>query len=127
MNDKLRFLRMVDTKRVLNFIFSRLKQMGIRLAYSSLLMYYAYKAENTPLWARRIILGAFAYLLSPLDSIPDLTPVLGFTDDLGVISFGLVSIACYIDSSVRENAKTKLRSYFPNADEAELTAVDAAL
>ena len=90
-------------------------------------MYYAYKSEKTPAWAKRIILGSFAYLLSPLDSIPDLTPIFGFTDDLGVISFGLVSIACYIDTEVRENAKTKLMSFFKNVSVADLEHVDAML
>ena len=34
------------------------------------------------------IVFAFIYLLSPLDVIPDVIPVLGFTDDVSV--FGLV-------------------------------------
>ena len=67
------------------------------------------------------------YLLSPLDSIPDLTPFIGFTDDLGIISFGLVSIACYIDKDVREKAKTKLLSLIKEVDEKEILAVDAKL
>ena len=31
------------------------------------------------------------------------------TDDLGVLTFGLVTIACYITEDTRENAKIKLR------------------
>ena len=72
-------------------------------------------------------MGALAYLLSPLDSIPDLTPFIGFTDDLGIISFGLVSIAFYIDKDVREKAKTKLLSLIKEVDEKEILAVDAKL
>ncbi|MBK9733536.1 MAG: DUF1232 domain-containing protein [Saprospiraceae bacterium] len=123
----MKLLNVDSSKRVLNFISSKLKLMGTRLAYSTLLMYYAYKSEQTPAWAKRIILGSFAYLLSPLDSIPDLTPIFGFTDDLGVISFGLVSIACYIDATVRENAKTKLMSFFKNVSVSDLERVDALL
>ena len=77
-------------------------------------MVYAYQSDGTPVWARRIIMGALAYLLSPLD-------------DLGIISFGLVSIACYIDKEVREKAKTKLLSLIKDVDEKELLAVDAKL
>ncbi len=99
----------------------------MRLIYSVLLMVYAYQSERTPVWARRIILGALAYLLSPIDSIPDLTPFIGFTDDLGIISFGLVSIACYINNDVREKAKAKLFSLIKDVDEKELQAVDAKL
>ena len=101
--------------------------MSIQLIYSALLMLFAYKSPHTPKWAKRIILGAFAYLLSPFDSIPDLTPVLGFTDDLSVISFGLVTIACYIDNEIRQRARSKLTSMFNNIDETTLAAVDAKL
>ncbi|MBP9197933.1 MAG: DUF1232 domain-containing protein [Saprospiraceae bacterium] len=113
--------------RILSFIQRRVKALGIRLIYSVLLMVYAYQSDRTPVWARRIIMGALAYLLSPLDSIPDLTPFIGFTDDLGIISFGLVSIACYIDKDVREKAKTKLLSLIKDVDEKEILAVDAKL
>lgn len=77
--------------------------------YILLLLFFAYKSESTPGWARKIIIGAFAYFLSPLDSIPDLTPFLGMTDDIGIISFGLVTIACYVDENVRSKAYEKLK------------------
>ncbi|MBL0025910.1 MAG: DUF1232 domain-containing protein [Saprospiraceae bacterium] len=118
---------MIKILKVLSFVERRLKTMGTRLVYSVLLMIYAYKAERTPAWARRIILGSLAYLLSPLDSIPDLTPIFGFTDDLGVISFGLVTIACYIDADVRAKARIKIYSLFKQVDESELLAVDEKL
>ncbi len=113
--------------KILSFIQKRVKSLGVRLIYSILLMVYAYQSERTPLWARRIIIGALAYLLSPIDGIPDLTPFIGFTDDLGIISFGLVSIACYINNEVREKAKTKLLSLIKDVDENEILAVDAKL
>ena len=112
---------------IMSFLQKKIKMLGTRLAYSILLMVYAYQSERTPAWAKRIILGAFAYLLSPLDSIPDLTPIFGFTDDLGVISFGLVTIACYIDKDVRTKAREKIFSLFKMVDESELAAVDAKL
>lgn len=90
-------------------------------------MFYAYQSEHTPPWAKRIITGVIAYLLLPLDGLPDLTPFIGFTDDLGVISFGLVSIACYIDSEVRTKAKLKLSSFFKNIDESVIQSVDQTL
>ena len=35
---------------------------------------------------KAIIVGALLYFLNPLDFVPDLTPYLGFLDDIGVIS-----------------------------------------
>lgn len=113
--------------KIITFLTKKVKSLGVRLIYSTMLMVYAFQSDKTPMWAKRIILGAMAYLMSPIDGIPDLTPVIGFTDDLGIISFGLVSIACYIDNDVRTKAKTKLTSIIGNVDEKELNAVDSLL
>ena len=120
-------LQIMSKNNLFQFIYQRLHKLGIKLIYSILLMYYAYQSEYTPPWARRIITGAIAYLLLPIDGVPDLTPFIGFTDDLGVISFGLVSIACYINTDVRDNAKLKLSSFFKNIDEAAIQSVDKTL
>ena len=114
-------------QNLFKFIYHRLHKLGTKLIYSVLLMYYAYQSKNTPPWARRIITGAIAYLLLPLDGVPDLTPFIGFTDDFGVISFGLVSIACYIDAEVREKAKLKLSSFFKQIDQVAIQSVDDSL
>jgi uncharacterized membrane protein YkvA (DUF1232 family) len=112
---------------ILSFLQKRIKNLGTRLIYSVFLMLYAYRSKRTPTWARRVIIGALAYLVSPIDSIPDLTPIIGYTDDLGVITFALVTIACYIDNEIREKAKTKLSTLFSSVDEKELKAVDDLL
>lgn len=101
--------------------------LGQKLVYSILLLFYAYKRSETPSWAKNIVIGALAYFVSPIDSIPDLTPFLGLTDDIGVLSFGLVSIACYIDDGVREKALTKLHAFFDTVDKDTIAAVDQAL
>ena len=85
-----------------------LKKGGLRILYTTLLLYYAFRRSDLPGWARSIILGALGYLLSPFDAIPDLTPVLGYTDDLGVLSYALVLIAAYVNNDVRAKAKERL-------------------
>jgi len=95
---------------LMRYLAARLKAIGVKITYSALLLYYAYQRKDTPAWAKRVILGTLAYLLAPFDAIPDLTPFIGFTDDLSVLSFGLVTIACYIDDAVREKAKFKINT-----------------
>jgi len=112
---------------LLRYLTARLKTLGVKLTYSALLLYYAYDRKDTPQWARNIILGSLAYLISPIDAIPDLTPFLGFTDDIGVLSFGLVTIACYIDDTVRKNARMKVRKFFKVVDEEDLSEIDSRL
>ncbi len=103
------------------------RQAGLRTVYAALLLYYAYQRKETPAWAKRIILGALGYLISPIDMLPDLTPFLGYTDDLGVLAFGLTTIACYINDEVRQRARTRLQRWFGTYDEADLRKVDDAL
>lgn len=101
--------------------------MGVKLVYSALLLFYAYKSEKTAKWAKRIIIGALAYFVSPIDGIPDLSPFLGFTDDMGVLTFGLVAIACYIDQDVRIKAKSNLSRFFKDYNETDILEVDKIL
>lgn len=97
---------------------------GQKLVYSALLLYFAYKRKETPRWAKRVVLGSLGYLIMPLDFIPDLSPIIGYTDDLGVISFGLVTIAAYVNKEVRTKARAKLSTWFGEADEQLLNEVD---
>jgi uncharacterized membrane protein YkvA (DUF1232 family) len=103
------------------------KKMGLKSVYSALLLYYAYRRKDTPAWAKRVITGVLAYFIAPIDAIPDLTPFIGFTDDLGVLGFGLATIAVYINKEVRLNARTQLEKWFENIDQKELDSVDKTL
>ena len=103
------------------------KKVGVKSVYSSLLLYFAYKRSETPGWAKRLIIGVLGYLIAPIDAIPDLTVFLGFTDDIGLLSFALVTVAAFINDDVRGQAREQLASWFPDADEADLEAVDKKL
>ncbi len=106
---------------------NKAKSFGEKAVYSILLLFYAYKRKETPHWARNIIIGTLGYVIAPIDAIPDLTPVLGYTDDIGVLGFGLVTVACYINDEVRKNARGKLKKWFGSYDEELLEAVDEQL
>ena len=100
---------------------------GLKTVYTAMLLYYAFKRKETPAWARNIILGALGYFIAPIDALPDLTPILGFTDDVGVLGFGLVTIACYVNDDVKINARKHLKKWFGEYDLKELAEVDQQL
>ncbi len=100
---------------------------GAKAVYSALLLFYAYRRKETPAWAKNIVLGTLGYLLTPFDALPDLTPIIGYTDDLGVLSFGLVTIAGYINDEVRANARKQMGRWFRHYDEQDLAEVDSKL
>ncbi|HAS0803504.1 TPA: DUF1232 domain-containing protein [Enterobacter roggenkampii] len=75
-------------------------------------LYYALDSENCTAKHRATIYGALAYLVSPIDIIPDLTPILGYTDDMAVIAAALVAVAGCIDDAVKGKAKGKADELF---------------
>lgn len=103
------------------------KQAGVKAVYSALLLFYAFRRKDTPGWAKNIVLGVLGYFLTPIDAIPDLTPLLGYTDDIGVLSFGLVTIAAYINDEVKSQARTRLSKWFDEIDDDDLAEVDKQL
>ena len=103
------------------------RQAGLKVVYAVLLLFFAYRRSDTPVWAKRIIIGVLGYFISPFDMLPDLTPIVGYTDDLGVLSFGLVTIAAYVNDEVRIKARLKLRNWFGEFDLEDLREIDKQL
>jgi len=103
------------------------KAIGQQTVYALMLMYYAFRRKGIPIYARSIVIGTFGYFLVVFDTVPDLIPLIGYTDDLGVLSFGLVTIAAYINDEVRIKARKAVRKVFPQLDLEMLHAVDVKL
>ncbi len=103
------------------------KNVGQKTIYTILLLYYSFTRKETPHWAKNIIIGVLGYFLTPFDAIPDLTPIIGYTDDIGVLTFGLVTIACYVNDEVRAKARTHLEKWCGEVDEAQIEEVNKQL
>ncbi|MEM8524031.1 MAG: DUF1232 domain-containing protein [Bacteroidota bacterium] len=103
------------------------KGIGLKTTYMVLLLFYAYKRKDTPAWARRIVIGTLGYFVTIFDAVPDITPFVGMTDDIGILSFGLVTIAAYVNQEVRDNARAQLGKWFGDFEEKELMEVDKKL
>ncbi|MFV8817458.1 YkvA family protein [Haliea sp. E17] len=91
------------------------KSAGREVVEKVLLLYYALQRADTPTWARATIIGALGYFIAPLDAIADFTPLLGYSDDLGVLALALATVASQIDEDVRHKAAAKLESWFGTA------------
>lgn len=74
-------------------------------------LYLAYKDPRVPWRVKILIILVIAYLLSPIDLIPDFIPVIGYLDDLLLITFGIPLLLRMIPKEImdehRENAKSK--------------------
>ena len=78
----------------------------------ALILYYSAKDPETPAWAKTTIYGALGYFISPLDAIPDITPLVGYCDDLGVLVAATAAIVAHIKQEHAENAKKTLTQWF---------------
>lgn len=88
------------------------KVAGESVLEPALKMYYAAMDSDTPLWAKGIIFAALGYFISPIDAIPDITPVIGYTDDLGVLVAALAAVASHIKEEHTAKAKETLKQWF---------------
>ena len=50
------------------------------------------KDPNAAWGAKATAIGALVYVISPIDAIPDIIPILGLTDDAGVIALAVASV-----------------------------------
>lgn len=85
---------------------------GENVIEMALRLYYAAQQSDTPAWAKATIYGALAYFISPIDAIPDITPVIGYADDVGVMTAALATVSAYINEDVKEKARKKLKDWF---------------
>jgi len=52
-----------------------------------------FRDAKVPGWRKFAVVGAMAYVLSPIDFVPDLVPLLGWLDDVGVVGAALAFFA----------------------------------
>ena len=88
------------------------KKAGSEVVEKALWLFYASQESETPIWAKTAIYAALAYFILPVDAVPDVIPVAGFTDDLGVLAAAVASVSMYITSDVKEKANQKMKDWF---------------
>ncbi|KAA6337993.1 hypothetical protein EZS27_013967 [termite gut metagenome] len=54
-------------------------------------------------WAKAIAIGALLYVISPLDAIPDIIPVLGLTDDAAIVTLAVANLGSVLAKYRKSN------------------------
>ena len=88
------------------------KLIGITALYKAVQLWFVLQKPDVPAGTKAVIMGALGYLIAPLDFLPDLLPVLGYTDDMVAITFALIKIQGYIDEEVERKSKKLLTKIF---------------
>jgi len=66
----------------------KVEKVGKKLSFmKDVKALYNYMLDsNVPWYRKSIVLGALIYFITPIDSVPDLVPLVGYLDDLGVVT-----------------------------------------
>ena len=88
------------------------RKAGHNLVEKSLQLFYAAESPDTPRWAKGVIYCALAYFVAPIDAIPDVTPGVGFADDLCVLIGAVSAVAAHITPEVKDQADKKMAEWF---------------
>ena len=100
-----------DRESVRKRFWSKLKRVvaGLPFAEDLLAAYYCAFDKQTPRHVQVALLGAIAYFILPFDFIPDMMPILGFTDDAAVLATAIRLVASHITPDHREAARAALK------------------
>ena len=88
------------------------KLIGINALYKAVQLWFVLQKPDVPASTKAVIMGALGYLIAPLDFLPDLMPVLGYTDDFVAITLALIKVQGYIDEEVERKSKHLLAKIF---------------
>ena len=87
---------------------------SLPFAEDLLAAYYCAFDRQTPRHVQAALLGAIAYFILPFDFVPDMLPILGFTDDAAVLATALRLVASHIMPEHREAARAALKRGVPD-------------
>ena len=81
-----------ETEEKIKFVeenlWEKLERVGKKISFAKdILALVRYMRDPLVSWHRKaIVVGALIYFISPIDAIPDIAPLVGYLDDLGVIT-----------------------------------------
>lgn len=94
----------LDDKSFWQKVKSVVMKAGVEVIKLVLTLYYCMRDDDTPQWARGIIIGALIYFVSPVDAVPDFLPG-GYVDDLAVLGAAAATVVAHIKPEHRAAAQ----------------------
>jgi uncharacterized membrane protein YkvA (DUF1232 family) len=98
---------------------SHMKSIGRQVTNLALTLYHCGVDPETPKAAKGLIFGALGYFIFPIDAIPDVTPVVGYADDLGALLLIMGTVATSIKPSHTKAAQEQSDGWFGPEEKAD--------
>jgi uncharacterized membrane protein YkvA (DUF1232 family) len=110
-----------DRESVRRRFWSKLKRVVAKLPFAEDLLaaYYCAFDKETPRHVQASLLGAIAYFILPFDFMPDVMPILGFTDDAAILATAIRMVASHITPEHREAARAALKRGVETAEDSQ--------
>ena len=85
------------------------KKVGATVLLPVFTLYYMLQDDKVPLQHKTYIVGALGYFILPIDLIPDgILPVIGFTDDIAVMTLVLKLVKDSITPEIKARANARV-------------------
>ena len=100
----------VNEVRVRKGFWPKIRRTAARIPFAgqALSVWFAARDPETPAAAKGLMLGALAYFVLPVDAIPDIFAVVGFTDDAAVFAALLATLGANIKRRHKDQADKAL-------------------
>lgn len=69
-------------------LWAKLERVGKKISFAKdITALFRYMFDESVTWHRKaIVVSALIYFIAPIDAVPDIAPLIGYLDDLGVIT-----------------------------------------
>ena len=100
-----------DEATVLRDFWGKFRRFAAQIPFAEDLLtaYYCALDRNTPTHVRVALIGALLYFISPFDLLPDMLPIIGFTDDAAVVAGAIKLVWDQIKPEHRDAARDALK------------------
>ena len=96
------------------------QKAGVKVVYTVLILYYVATDKNVSAADKAKIYGALGYFILPIDLIPDITPGVGYTDDMAALVWALHAVWSNVTPEIEAKAKNKLKEWFGEVNGSDL-------
>jgi len=99
-----------ERERLRREFWHKARRVAARLPFAEDLLaaYYCAFDHATPMPVKASLVGALAYFVLPFDALPDVFPLLGFTDDAAVLLTALRMVGAHMRPQHRDAARAAL-------------------
>ncbi|MGE5798310.1 MAG: YkvA family protein [Ignavibacteria bacterium] len=101
-----------ETEQKIHFVeenlWTKLQRSGKKISFAKdILALFNYMKDPVVSWHRKaIVVAALIYFIVPIDAVPDISPLIGYLDDLGVIA----ALLKFLGSEILPYYKPEYRS-----------------